>query len=152
MSCISLTLQMSINNSLPLSDDIDPTSETFDVELSESWSLSKASPETKFEFAGGTPLASGGISGVSLLRRRGRAKFEPPKLESDLEFEPLPETGWSSFGVVRGREYFGLLGLPKVEFVLGNPGENPWPKVNELSGIAAVADSAVQTNSLRRET
>ncbi len=156
MSCISLTLQMSMNNSLPLSEDVDRTSETVDVELGDSFRVSKASLETRFDGATGALLTSGGLwgvllLGVSLLERRGRAKAEPPKLETDSEFSPPPKTGCFSFGVVRGREYLGLLVLPKVELALGRLGENPWPKHNVLDVIAAAADSVVQTNSLWRE-
>ncbi len=146
MSCISLTLQMSINSSLPLPEDVDPMSETLDRELSVLSMEPKASPEAKFDLAAGVLL-----TGFLLLEGRGRAKLEPPKPESDLEFEPSLKLGWSSFGVVRGSEYFGLLESSKVEFALGNPGEKPCPKLNELTATAAVADSVVQTRILRSE-
>ena len=149
MSCISLTLQMSMNSSRPFEEDVDSTVVTFEVELSGSSSVPKASPELKFDLAAGTLL-----TGVSLLDRRGRAKLDPPKLVSDLKFEPSPKLGCSSFGVCRGREYFGLVAFSKVEFALGNPGENPCPKLNELNepaAIAAVAESVVQTKILRSE-
>jgi len=121
--------------------------EMFMEELSGSSSVPKASSDPKFGFA------AGGVSltGALLLDRGGRAKLDPPKLVSDLELEPPPKLGCSSFGVWRGKEYFGLIALSKVEFALGNPGENPCPKLNELAATAAVADSVVQTKIFRSE-
>ena len=121
--------------------------EMFMEELSGSSSVPKASSDPKFGFAAGGVSS---LTDVLFLDRGGRAKFAP-KLESDLELEPLSKLGCSSFGVWRGNEYFGLLALSKVEFALGNPGENPCPKLNELAAIAAVADSVVQTKIFRSE-
>lgn len=147
MSCISLTLQMSMNSCRPLSEeDFDSTLETFDGVLIGSSSVPKASSGLKLDFVAGVSLTAG-----ALFARRGSAKLEPPKPELDLELEPPSKLGCSSFGVCRGREYFGVVAFSKVEFALGSPGENPCPKLNELTPIAAVADSVVQTKMLRSE-
>ena len=85
------------------------------------------------------------------LDRRGSAKLDPPKLESRFEFDPPLILGCSSFGVARGSEYFGLIEFSKVELALGNAGEKPWLKLNEVPASATVAENVVHTKILRSE-
>ena len=85
MSCISLTLQMSMNSCRPLLDDVDSTVEALEGDRSGSSSVSSGAPELKFDLTAGTLLTEGVLGA-----RRGRAKFDPPKPESDLAFDPPP--------------------------------------------------------------
>jgi hypothetical protein len=142
---------MSIKSTLSFLDGVVPTSDTVGVELSDSLRVSKASLETRFDGATGELLTCDELLNVSLFERRGKAKLEPPKLETVLDFAPSSKTGCSSFGVVRGREYFGLLVFSMVGLALGKLGANPCPKLNEVQATTVMAESVVQTNSVWRE-
>ncbi len=153
MSCISLTLQMSMNSSRPLPEEVDPMVEgpegdssafLLEPNLLEPNPLEpNASPDLR--------LVVGLLDEVFLLDGRGSAKPEPPKPASGLEPEPLPSWGWSSFGIVRGNEYFGLASMPEGVLAFGNSGENPCPKPIDPKAIAAATENVALTKDLRYE-
>lgn len=157
MSCISLTLQMSMNSSRPLPEEVDPMvegpegdSSAFPLEPNPLDPIPldpKASPDLRLVVG----LLEGLLDEVVFLDGRGSAKPEPPKLASGLEPEPLPSLGWSSFGIVRGNEYFGLASMPEGALAFGNSGENPCPKLIDPKAIAAATENVVQTKDLRSE-